>query len=99
MYDYFSSQEQLENAIFQVESLKTVIINQLSGNDYTKILTVHNMMGDFYTFIGVFICIYLLVYLLVIQPQYSEFFLKIYEIILPLNSSWEENDICLGKNT
>ena len=46
MYDYFSSQEQLENAIFQVESLKTVIINQLSGNDYTKILTVHNTLID-----------------------------------------------------
>ena len=57
------------------------------------------MMGDFYTFIGVFIGIYLLVYLLVIQPQYSEFFLKIYERILPLNSSWEDTDICFGKNT
>ena len=62
-------------------------------NKRYQILTVYNTMGDFYIFIGVFICIHLFV----IQLQYSKFFFKICEKILPLNSSWEENDICLGK--
>lgn len=42
----FSNQIQVQSAITQVESLKNSIINQLSGNDYDKVLTVHDTLVD-----------------------------------------------------
>lgn len=42
----FANQTQAQSAIAQVESLKNSIINQLSGNDYDKVLTVHDTLVD-----------------------------------------------------
>lgn len=43
--NYFTNQS-VQSAIVQVESLKNGIINQLSGNDYNKVLTVHDTLAD-----------------------------------------------------
>lgn len=42
----FANQTQAQSAIAQVESLKNSIINQLSGNNYDKVLTVHDTLVD-----------------------------------------------------
>ncbi len=42
----FSNKMQVETAISQIESFKNSIISQLSGDDYNKILTVHDTLVD-----------------------------------------------------
>ena len=44
--DNFSSIDKLETAIFQVESLKNTIVNNVNGSNYNKILTVHDTIID-----------------------------------------------------
>lgn len=42
----FSSNDQLETAISQVESLKNTIVNNVNGSDYNKALIVHDTLVD-----------------------------------------------------